>query len=112
MYTLRRKGVGLMPAIALAGLSAIVMMGALSSSRFYAAGPQQFTTVTVQPGDSLWTIADRQTRAGSAVQDTLDAIRAANRLAGAAVFPGQRLKIPITDRDVARDVKFEYAYSK
>lgn len=83
-----------MPAIGLAFLSAIIAIPALSAARFYAAPSQEFATVTVEPGDTLWTIADRQTPAGSAVQETLDAIRAANHLAGAAVFPGQRIKIP------------------
>jgi nucleoid-associated protein YgaU len=83
-----------MPAVALAVLGAVVMIPALSSSRFYAAVPLRFATVTVQRGDSLWTIAERQTPAGSSPQDTLDVILAVNHLTGVAVFPGRRIRIP------------------
>jgi nucleoid-associated protein YgaU len=70
------------------------MIPALASPRFYAAVPQESATVTVQRGDTLWTLAERQTRDGGNVQQTLDAIVSANHLAGVAIFPGQRIKIP------------------
>jgi LysM repeat protein len=83
-----------MPAVALAVLGAIVMIPALSSSRFYAAAPERFATVTVQRGDSLWALAERRTQAGGNVQDTIDVILAANHLESAVVVPGQHIKIP------------------
>ena len=94
MYALRRKRASLMPAVALAVLGALVMIPALSSSRFYAAAPERFATLTVQRGDSLWTIAERQTPAGGNVQDTIDTILAANHLDTATIVPGQHIKIP------------------
>jgi predicted Zn-dependent protease len=94
MYWPKRKRISLMPAIALAALSALIAIPALSQSRLYAAGPEHFATVTVRHGDSLWTIADRYTASGENVQDTIDHIMAVNGKSSATVVPGEYLKIP------------------
>jgi len=94
MYSPHRKRITLMPAVALAALSALVAIPALSQSHLYAAGPQRFAHVTVQSGDSLWTIADRYTVDGGSVQDTIDRISAANNLTDSTIVPGQRLTVP------------------
>ncbi|MFY9781223.1 MAG: LysM peptidoglycan-binding domain-containing protein [Candidatus Baltobacteraceae bacterium] len=83
-----------MPAVAMAALSALVAIPALSQSRLYAAAPEHFAAVTVRAGDSLWAIADRYTPADGNVQETVDQIMAANHLRDAAIEPGQRLAIP------------------
>jgi LysM repeat protein len=90
----RRKRITLMPAVALAGLSAIVAIPALSQSRLYAAAPQHVSVITVARGENLWSIADRYTQDGGSVQDTIDTIMSANHLASATIHPGERLKIP------------------
>jgi Tfp pilus assembly protein FimV len=94
MYSPKRKRISLMPAIALAALSALIAIPALSQSRLYAAGPEHFAAVTVRHGDNLWTIADRYTPAGENVQDTVDQIMAVNGKSSATVIPGEHLKIP------------------
>jgi len=94
MYSPKRKRITLMPAVALAALSALVAIPALSQSRLYAAAPQHFANVTVQHGENLWTIADRFTPADGNVQDTMDDISAANSLTTSTVYPGEHLKIP------------------
>ena len=94
MYAIKRKRMSLMPAVALAALGAIVAVPALSSSRLYAAGPERFTSVTVQPGDTLWTLAQRRTPADGDVQETIDTIVAVNHLKGAVIVPGEHIKIP------------------
>jgi len=86
--------ISLMPAIALASLSALVTIPALSQSRLYAAGPQHFASVTVRHGDNLWTIADRYTPGGASVQDTVDRILAVNGKSNATIVPGERLESP------------------
>ena len=82
-----------MPAIALAALGLMVALPTLSSTRLYAAGAQRYATVTVHPGDTLWSIASANT-GDNDVQETIDRITAANHLATATLQPGQRLRIP------------------
>jgi nucleoid-associated protein YgaU len=94
MYTPRRKRFTLMPAVALASLSALIAIPALSQARLYAAAPLHVAHVTVRHGDNLWTIADRFTPASGNVQETVDQIEEANHLDGATVVPGQRLEVP------------------
>ena len=89
-----RKRLTLMPVIALAGLSLMVALPALSSTRLYAAGTQHFATVTVQPGDTLWSIAAAHTSDSSDVQESIDRISAVNHLHSATLQPGQRLRVP------------------
>jgi nucleoid-associated protein YgaU len=84
----------LMPAVALATLSALIAIPALSQSRLYAAAPVHVSHVTVRQGDNLWSIADRFTPASGNVQETVDQIEEANHLDGATVVPGQRLEVP------------------
>ena len=91
---IRRRRFSLMPMIVLAGLSLTVALPTLSSMHLYAAGSEQFVTMTVQPGDSLWAIAARHVAADGSVQDAVDRIAAANHLQNSAVVPGQQLKIP------------------
>ena len=90
----RRRKFTLMPAIALAGLGLMVALPTLSSVRLYAASAQRYVTVTVQPGDSLWSIATAHTRANADVQEVVDRIADANRLHGGEIQPGERLRIP------------------
>jgi LysM repeat protein len=84
----------LMPLIAIAGLSLVVTLPALSANQLHAAKPVTYTTVTVKSGDSLWNLADDRTARGGDVQATVDAIIAVNHLNGAAIAPGQHLNIP------------------
>ncbi len=90
----KRKEVTLMPALTLVGLTALIALPALSQSRFYAAAPVRFATVTVARGDSLWSIADRYTKVDGSTQDTVDQILAANHLGSGRIVPGEHLRIP------------------
>lgn len=89
----RRKRLTLMPVIALAALSLMVALPTLSSVRLYAATATRFQTVTVHPGDTLWSIAAAHAGDGD-VQESIDRISAVNQLHGATLQPGQRLRIP------------------
>lgn len=90
----KRKKFTLMPLITLAALSAMVTVPALSGMRLYAATPQQYASVVVRPGDSLWSIASAHTSAANDVQDTIDQITQVNHLSGSTLVPGQRLRVP------------------
>jgi LysM repeat protein len=89
-----RKRFTLMPLIAIAGLSLVVTLPALSATQLHAAKPVTYATVMVKNGDSLWNIAESRTADGGDVQATVDAIIAVNHLDGAAISPGQHLRIP------------------
>jgi LysM repeat protein len=90
-----RKRFTLMPAIALAALSLMVTVPTLSSMHLYAATAQRYATVTVQPGDTLWSIASAHTNASGDVQETIDRISATNHLSAAVILPGEKLRIPM-----------------
>ncbi len=94
MYAYKRKRLSLMPALALAALSALVAIPAFSQVRLFAAGPQRSVTVTVRPGENLWAIADRFTATDGNPQDTIDAIKEANHLTNVKIVPGERLIVP------------------
>ena len=94
MFSPKCKKITLMPAIALATLSAIIAVPAMSQSRLFAASPEHFAVTTVQRGENLWTIADRYTADGQNVQETIDTIIAVNGLTSATISPGEHLKIP------------------
>jgi LysM repeat protein len=83
-----------MPAIALAALALVVALPTLSSMRLYAATAPRYATVTVQPGDTLWSIASSHAGPSADVQEIVDRISDANHLAGGTLQPGERLRIP------------------
>ncbi|HEX3467797.1 MAG TPA: LysM peptidoglycan-binding domain-containing protein [Candidatus Elarobacter sp.] len=93
MYGQRKRKPTLMPLVALGALSLAVTLPALSNT-VHAAPTVAYTTVTVRPGDSLWTLAQRSTTATGDVQSTVDDIMAANHLAGADLAVGQHLRVP------------------
>jgi LysM repeat protein len=90
----RRKRFTLMPAIALAALGLMVALPTLSSVRLYAATTQRYSTVTVRPGDTLWSIAATHAAPTADVQEVVDRISDANHLQGGTLQPGQHLRIP------------------
>ncbi|MBV8531486.1 MAG: LysM peptidoglycan-binding domain-containing protein [Candidatus Eremiobacteraeota bacterium] len=90
----RRKRFTLMPAIALATLGLMVALPTLSSVRLYAATTPHYVTVTVRPGDTLWSIAAANAKSNADLQEIVDRISDANRLPGGMLQPGQHLRIP------------------
>jgi nucleoid-associated protein YgaU len=90
----RRKRFTLMPAIALAALGLMVALPTLSGVRLYAATAQRYVTVTVHPGDTLWSIAAAHAGETADVQEIVDRMAEANRLHSGNLQPGQHLRIP------------------
>ena len=93
MRVTRKRKPTLMPAVALAALGLAVTLPALAGT-VHAAPPLAYATVTVRPGDSLWSLAERRTAAGGDVQATVDQIVGANHLASSDLQVGQHLRIP------------------
>lgn len=77
--------------LALAGL--LVGGFALAASASEATPPASQSTVVVQPGDSLWSIAVRE-QPGRDPLRVVEAFRRVNNLDGYVVHPGQRLVVP------------------
>ena len=88
-----KRKLTLMPLVALAGLSLAFTLPALSST-VHAAPSVAYATVSVQPGETLWALAERETAAGGDVQATVDQIIAVNHLPGAELSVGQKLRVP------------------
>lgn len=90
----RKARFTLMPLIALGGLSLAVTVPVLSAATIHAAPPVRYQTVIVQPGDNVWSLAERRTTKGSDIQSVVDDIVAVNHIGGAGLMPGQRIRIP------------------
>lgn len=84
--------VAALPAVIVLSI-AVLGGGAALASRDAGAGPGAFTTVTVAPGDSLWSIAE-EVAPERDPRDVVDAIVRLNALDGAGVRAGQTLSIP------------------
>ncbi len=75
--------------------AAVVVLGpwrAIASAPEGAA-PQGWSTVMVQPGDTLWTLAERVDPAGDP-RVVVAQIKQANALSSSSITPGQVLAIP------------------
>jgi hypothetical protein len=59
--------------------------------------PVPVHSVTVLPGDTLWSIAQQGTAPGEDVRDVIAEIVELNGLEGSAVYAGQRLTVPLAD---------------
>ncbi|MGO5287484.1 LysM peptidoglycan-binding domain-containing protein [Pseudoscardovia suis] len=57
--------------------------------------PQQVEVRQVQPGDTLWQFAEEITPPGGDVRDSVNELEKLNDMDSSAVYPGQRLVIPI-----------------
>jgi Tfp pilus assembly protein FimV len=72
----------------------MVALPTLSGTRLYAASAERYVTVTVAPGDTIWSIAAHHTGDNGDVQETIDRIDAANHVDAGSLQAGQRLRIP------------------
>ncbi|CAN7236709.1 LysM peptidoglycan-binding domain-containing protein [Microbacterium sp. LjRoot45] len=81
-----------LPAIAALSIAIVSGGGALASAD-HGAAEGAFTTVTVLPGDSLWSIAEEVAPAADP-RDVVDAIARLNALGSAELVAGDTLAIP------------------
>jgi hypothetical protein len=86
-----RRVTAVMVVLAVLGVLTALAIGVVGLLR---PGDHTSETVIVQPGQSLWQIADQHSSGGD-VRDEIERIRSANGLAGADVQAGQRLVVPV-----------------
>jgi nucleoid-associated protein YgaU len=77
----------------LAAVAAVSLLSLGFSLGAHGGGPERYTTVVVQPGDTLWSIAAEH-YPGDDVRARVQDIEDANGLAGPAIEVGQSLKLP------------------
>ena len=82
-------------------LSLAIVLGSLVSANAGAgtdAGPSKagsFITVTVAPGETIWTLATRMTAAGGDTRGLVSEILEVNSLSSVDVEAGQKIRIPL-----------------
>ncbi len=73
---------------------ALVSLFLLLATRVDAVDVEATTVYVVEPGDTLWEIAEGVAERGDDVRSVVGRIRALNGLDQAVIHPGQRLLIP------------------
>jgi nucleoid-associated protein YgaU len=90
---------GILEALALSAILGMFMFVAGNCARgvmVHAAAPKMMT-ITVQPGDTLWSLAKRYGDQDTYILARVDALAKANRLSrGGELFAGQTLLVPTT----------------
>ena len=86
-------GLASVPAVAALGIAIVSGGGALATAET-GASADAFETVTVLPGDSLWSIA-RDVAPAADPRDVVDDIMNLNALSSAVLDAGQSLAIPV-----------------
>ena len=76
-------------------LSVFLMGGLFISTNSSASGPQEYITVEVKPGDTLWHIAIDHSNKGKDTRKLIYEIKTINSLSDSSIFPGQLIKIPV-----------------
>ena len=81
----------------LIGIVASVIVWGLSetASPAQSAEPEQYVVVTVQPGDTLWSIARRVSEGKADLRVLTHRIQKLNSLDSAMLLPGQSLTVPL-----------------
>ena len=91
---LTRRGRLVVTVLVLVALSALLVAGAASvSARTTAAAEPATVEVVVQPGQTLWELAE-EVAPEADPREVVHAIRELNGLSGSSVLPGQPLTVP------------------
>ncbi len=86
----RRRGLG---RVMIRVMIVVVGLMLASGQLAHGSGGARFETAVVEPGDTVWTIAEA--RYTGDPRPHVDAILELNRLRTPLLWPGQRLRIPI-----------------
>lgn len=93
---LTRRGRVAVAAVALLAIGSLaIVLGPSGAASDQAGAPQQFTTVSVQPGQTVWDIAAKANPRGD-IRDTVDQIIKLNALESAGGLQmGAQLAVPV-----------------
>lgn len=89
-WAAERRIVRAVLAALMVALALLVLLGGVAYGGTSGGGPEH---VTVQPGDTVWSIAAAHSQGGD-VRDAVAAIAAANHIEGGVIRPGQVLIVP------------------
>jgi len=88
------RRLSLMPVIIFAAFSLMAWLPLVTTIHVEAAMPERARIVTVEPGDTVWSIAAHHASADVEINALTDRIITANHLVNASLSPGQRLRVP------------------
>lgn len=94
MYADSQRKISLIPIIIFAAFSLFAWLPLVSAIHVEAASPRRIAVVTVEPGDTVWSIASQHIPAGVEMDEFIDRIVSANKLHDAQLSPGQKLRLP------------------
>lgn len=72
-----------------------ILINTFGNLNAYGDGEQEFVTITVSAGDTLWSIAERVTPEHRDLRDTISIIRKHNELHSDLLMVGDTLSVPV-----------------
>ncbi len=81
-------------------IAVIILAGIIMPDKIVAGEPLQVITVIVEPGDSLWKIAERYDDNSMDLRKYIHIIKEYNHLKSSQLQPGQIIKVPIYGEQV------------
>ena len=97
-YALSQVAESARPRKGLLCLVAACLGAARSASHQLALDQLSTRTVTVEPGDSLWSIAAEHDVEGISIDDEVELMRTMNSLTSATLHAGMEIEVPVTAR--------------
>ncbi len=76
-------------------LVAVIALVRLPARQAGAHAQVEYLTLTVRPGDSIWTLSTPYKPAGEDIRRFVDSIISINGLDGGLIRPGQQIKVPV-----------------
>jgi LysM repeat protein len=76
-------------------IASIITFTVLFATNAYGAKVQNFKTITVTQGDTLWDIASQYVGQGQDIREYIYELKTVNKMPTSEIYAGTRLKIPV-----------------